>query len=51
LTVAGNAGFGPFVRGLGRRERAERVNYWLHKVGCRFPPRTDPGFPLRTDPA
>jgi taurine transport system ATP-binding protein len=33
LTVAGNAGFGPFVRGLGRRERAERVNYWLHKVG------------------
>jgi ABC-type taurine transport system ATPase subunit len=33
LTVAGNAGFGPFVRGLGRRERAERVKYWLHKVG------------------
>ena len=20
-------------------------------VGCRFPPRLDPGFPLRTDPA
>jgi len=33
LTVAGNAGFGPFVRGLGRRERAERVKHWLQKVG------------------
>jgi ABC-type taurine transport system ATPase subunit len=33
LTVAGNAGFGPLMRGLGRRERADRVEHWLHKVG------------------
>ena len=23
----------------------------LREGECRFPPRTDPGFPLRTDPA
>lgn len=33
LTVAGNAGFGPFVRGVGRRERQEQVERWLRKVG------------------
>ncbi len=33
MTVAGNAGFGPMVRGVGRAERAERVEHWLRLVG------------------
>lgn len=32
-TVAGNAGFGPTMRGLPRAERAARVEYWLNSVG------------------
>jgi ABC-type taurine transport system ATPase subunit len=33
MTVAGNATFGPKMRGLGRREQAERAAHWLRKVG------------------
>jgi ABC-type nitrate/sulfonate/bicarbonate transport system ATPase subunit len=33
MTVAGNAGFGPKMRGLGRRERVGRVEHWLRRVG------------------
>ncbi len=32
-TVAANAGFGPAMRGLPRREQTARVEYWLRSVG------------------
>jgi len=32
-TVAGNAGFGPAMRGLPAAERKARVEYWLRSVG------------------
>ena len=32
-------------------ERAQTVCDWFLPLNCRFPARTDPGFPLRTDPA
>ncbi|WP_459676861.1 ABC transporter ATP-binding protein [Acidisoma sp. 7E03] len=32
-TVAGNAGFGPAMRGLPKAERRARVDYWLRSVG------------------
>ena len=33
MTVEANAGFGPMVRGVARRERSERVEHWLKLVG------------------
>jgi ABC-type taurine transport system ATPase subunit len=33
LTVAGNAGFGPMLRGTGRAERAQTVEHYLRLVG------------------
>jgi hypothetical protein len=36
------------IEGEGQARRGVQP---LQLVGCRFPARTDPGFPLRTDPA
>jgi len=33
MNVMANAGFGPMVRGVGRAERAQRVEHWLRLVG------------------
>ena len=33
MTVAGNAGFGPAMAGIGRAERTARVEHWLRRVG------------------
>jgi len=33
MTVAGNAGFGPMVRGVASPERREKVEHWLRLVG------------------
>ena len=33
MSVTDNAGFGPMVRGVGRAERAQRVEHWLRTVG------------------
>ena len=33
MTVAGNAAFGPKMRGVGRVERTEKAEYWLRTVG------------------
>ncbi|KAA5608665.1 ABC transporter ATP-binding protein [Rhodovastum atsumiense] len=33
MTVAGNAAFGPRMRGASRREREERAGHWLRVVG------------------
>ena len=33
MTVAGNAAFGPKMRGVARAERAEKAEYWLRTVG------------------
>ena len=32
-------------------QRNNTLNLCAFRAGCRFPSRTDPGFPLRTDPA
>ena len=37
---------------FGDYEAVKRRYYrWIERGACRFPPRFDPGFPLRTDPA
>jgi ABC-type taurine transport system ATPase subunit len=33
MTVAGNAGFGPMVRGAAEADRRTRVEHWLRQVG------------------